>query len=279
MPYLYNYIPKQSGKTKIKTSSHRPIALTPDKRARIHMVIPHTKNARTEDRIIYALDFASAEDAINEIDKLYPHIKFFKVGLELFLASGWQVVDYIIKKGGKVMLDLKFLDIPATVAGAVKQVNRHQGISLLTVHGHQQTIAAAVDARDDIAMSILGVTLLTSFGPEDMLEFGNDASGELVSPEELVEARAISSLAAGADGLVASPMEAPKIRQECGKNFVVVTPGIRLDIIDGDDQRRIATPSMAVANGSDYLVIGRPIRDAADPIEVINSIKQELASL
>ncbi|MBE8182144.1 MAG: orotidine-5'-phosphate decarboxylase [Candidatus Portiera sp.] len=241
------------------------------------MTLTSSTKINPSDRIIYALDFSSTKDACQEIDRIYPEIVFFKVGLELFLASGWEVVDYIIHKGGKVMLDLKFLDIPATVASAVKQVNQHQGISLLTVHGHKQTIEAAVAARENQSLQILGVTLLTSFGPSDMLELvGQD---NFIKPQDLVLARAKSSLDAGADGLVASAMEAKQLRQSLSQNhgsdFVLVTPGIRLlaTAIDKDDQQRIATPQEALAQGSDYLVIGRPIRTAKDPIAIIQSIK------
>ncbi|MCH9665765.1 MAG: orotidine-5'-phosphate decarboxylase [Gammaproteobacteria bacterium] len=235
--------------------------------------------------IIYALDFADSKAACQEIDKLYPEITFFKVGLELFLASSWEVVDYVLNKGGKVMLDLKFLDIPATVAAAVKQVNQHKGVSLLTVHGHKQTIQAAVAARENLDMKILGVTLLTSFGPADMLEFTVtdpkninrlDITPPYITPLDLVLARAKSSLDAGADGLVASATEAKELRSAYGDDFVLVTPGIRFDASD-DDQQRVATPQVALANGANYLVIGRPIREAADPLAKVHAIKKLLS--
>ncbi len=252
-----------------------------------NLTITNLSNNSHDAIIIYALDFADSKAACQEIDKLYPEITFFKVGLELFLASSWEVVDYVLNKGGKVMLDLKFLDIPATVAAAVKQVNQHKGVSLLTVHGHKQTIQAAVAARENLDMKILGVTLLTSFGTDDMLEFtvtgpksqkatDLDITPPYITPLDLVLARAKSSLGAGADGLVASATEAKELRSAYGDDFVLVTPGIRFDTSD-DDQQRVATPQVALANGANYLVIGRPIREAADPLAKIHAIKKLLA--
>ncbi len=250
-----------------------------------NLTITNSPNNSHDAIIIYALDFADSKAACQEIDKLYPEITFFKVGLELFLASSWEVVDYVLNKGGKVMLDLKFLDIPATVAAAVKQVNQHKGVSLLTVHGHKQTIQAAVAARENLDMKILGVTLLTSFGPADMLEFTVtdpkninrlDITPPYITPLDLVLARAKSSLDAGADGLVASATEAKELRSAYGDDFVLVTPGIRFDASD-DDQQRVATPQVALANGANYLVIGRPIREAADPLAKVHAIKKLLS--
>lgn len=237
------------------------------------------KEIPLDERIIYALDFADGEEARKEVERTFPHIKFYKIGLELFLASGWKVVDYVLKKNCKVMLDLKFLDIPATVSGAVKQVESHGGISLLTVHGHQQTLEAAVSVRQNRDMKILGVTLLTSFGQEDMTEFGD----KNISPQDLVLIRAQKIAAAGADGWVASAHESRALEEQFGLlNFVLVTPGIRPKVsysIGQDDQKRTATPEEAMAKGSDYLVIGRPIRSITKDEDLdlkVKEIKEEI---
>ena len=224
-----------------------------------------------EDRIIYALDFDNEKEARQEIDRTRGAITFYKIGMELFLAAGWSLVDELTAGGIKLMLDLKFLDIPATVGGAVKQLGNHRGISLITVHGHKQTVAAALQARgENKDMKILGVSLLTSFAEEDMHEFGG------MSAQELVMLRAKSSLEAGADGLVASAQEAKELRRVFGNDFILVTPGIRLEDDKDDDQKRIATPKEAVMNGADYIVIGRPIRNSVDPTRIVNRIKQQI---
>lgn len=229
------------------------------------------------------MDFPDLKQAQKQVEVLFPEIKFFKVGLELFLAAGWQAVDYILEQGGKyngakVMLDLKFLDIPNTVAKAIKQVEgQGREISLITVHAHSNIIEAAIRARQNPNMKILAVTMLTSFSQKDMREFTGYTNNQL-SPSELVDARAQISLDAGSDGLVASPWEAQGLRAKYGNDFILLTPGIRLNNNEekNDDQVRIATPRQAVLSGADYLVIGRPITKSLDPLSLINKIKSSL---
>ena len=236
------------------------------------------KTIPLDKRIIYALDVADFKQAKEWVDLLFPEVKFFKVGLQLFLAAGWQPIDYILDKGGEVMLDLKFLDIPATVAKSVEQVIRQAPkVSLLTIHAHSSIIKAAADVCENSDIKILAVTLLTSFGKQDMEEFTGD-SGSVLTPAALVEKRAEVALAAGADGLVASPQEAAELRAKYGNNFLLVTPGVRLDDNQNEasDQIRIATPQQAVQAGADYLVIGRPISMAKDPVSRVQHIKSLL---
>jgi len=223
-----------------------------------------------DERIIFALDLPNPELALAMVDRLGGEIRFFKVGLELFLAGCWQVVDRIVDAGYQVMLDLKFYDIPATVSRAVAQLN-NRGISLTTVHGNDPIIRGAVESRGP-GLNILAVTVLTSFDPSGVEQMGFSGS-----VEDLVLARARRAVELGCDGVVASAQEARRLRKELGDGFLMVTPGIRLaDSTRHDDQRRVATPFQAIRDGSDYLVIGRPIRDAKAPERVIQEIKEQI---
>lgn len=220
------------------------------------------------ERIIFALDLANEKEARKWVERLLPEIVFFKVGLELFLATGWSLVEHIQSKGGKVMLDLKFLDIPNTVTEAVRQC-AGRGISFITVHGYPDTVAAALKGRDRDSMKILAVTLLTS----------QASDGNFQTAQELVVARARDSLKAGCDGLVASPLEAKVLREGFGKEPILVTPGIRDEGDIKNEQRRSSDAATAIATGSDYLVIGRPIRLAKDPLAKVKLIKEQIAEI
>ncbi len=231
------------------------------------------KDIPLNERIIFALDFADPREAASWIEKLESKIKFFKVGLQLFLAGGWPVVDQIIKRGNKVMLDLKFFDIPETVHQAVQQLKNH-GVTFATIHGNDAIIKAAMQDRAEL--QILAVTVLTSFDEDDMRQMG--LTGQV---EEMVRIRARRALASGCDGIVSSPLEAAALRRELGHNFFMVTPGIRpltKHEITQDDQRRTASPGQAIINGSDYLVIGRPIRTASEPLALVDSLQKEIAA-
>ncbi|MCL1979877.1 MAG: orotidine-5'-phosphate decarboxylase [Proteobacteria bacterium] len=222
------------------------------------------------ERIIFALDLADPRQALDLVDLLSGRIHFFKVGLQLFFAGGWPVVDAIVAKGCKVMLDLKLHDIPATVRLAIRQF-ADRGITFATVHGYGPVVAAALEA--DTEVRILAVTVLTSFGPEQVSELNFKGS-----VDDLVLSRATASLEAGAHGVVCSAQEAALLRFRLGQDFVMVTPGIRPANGDPGDQQRVATPGRAIADGADYLVVGRPIRDAADPDAVIAAMHQEIAA-
>ena len=224
-----------------------------------------------EERIIFALDLADPREAINLIDRLAGQIRFFKVGLQLFFSGGWPVVDYIVRKNCKVMLDLKLYDIPATIELAVRQF-ADRGISFTTVHGYAPVVQAALAA--DTGIRILAVTVLTSFGGEQLTELQYQGT-----VNDLVLQRAATVLGLGCHGVVCSAQEATLLRQHLGQDFIMVTPGIRPSGADQHDQQRIATPGRAIADGADYLVIGRPIRDAADPLACITAIQNEIRSI
>ena len=224
------------------------------------------------ERIIIALDVEHPEQAKEIVKKCESHVGFYKVGLQLFMASWFETVDWIVNRGHKVMLDLKFFDIPETVKLAVEQVN-NRGVSLATIHGNDPIIRAAVTARGD--MKLLAVTVLTSFGEEDMR-----AMGMTQSVQDLVFFRAKRAMELGCDGVVSSGLEAEKMRNELGEKLLIVTPGIRLDpkSDSGDDQKRIVTAGMAIGNGASHLVVGRPITKVKDPIKVIELMQQDIIS-
>ena len=229
------------------------------------------KEIPINERIIFALDVASQQDAQVWVEKLESHIHFYKVGLQLFLAGGWPVIEWIVKRGHKVMIDLKFFDIPETVQLAVRQLRNH-GITFATVHGNDPILRAAVAEKSDL--KILAVTVLTSFGEEDMREMG--LTGTI---EDLVFLRAKRALELGCDGVISSGLEAQRIRKESGDPFLIVTPGIRPGAnitLSEDDQKRIVTAQDAIINGADYVVVGRPISTAKNPIEVVASMQEEI---
>lgn len=232
-----------------------------------------TTSIPLQERIIVALDVDSPEQAKDLVKKCESHTSFFKVGLQLFMGSWFDTVDWIVDRGHKVMLDLKFFDIPETVKLAVEQVNS-RGVSFATIHGNDPIIRAAVSARGD--MQLLAVTVLTSFGEEDMR-----AMGMTQSVADLVYFRAKRALELGCDGVVSSGLEAEKMRQDLGEKLLIVTPGIRpgANVRDNsDDQKRIVTAGMAIKNGANHVVVGRPITRAADPIQVIEQMQQDIAA-
>lgn len=223
------------------------------------------------ERIIFALDVPQPEEAKNWVKRLDSDLKFFKVGLELFLAGGWDIVDYIIDRGNQVMLDLKFFDIPETVHLAVQQV-KDRGVSLTTIHGNDAIIRAAVSDKGKV--KVLAVTVLTSFDESDMRQMG--LSGPV---KDMVLIRAQKAIELGCDGVVSSALEAEPLRGKLGNDFLIVTPGIRpASTVPGeDDQKRIATAKNAILSGANHVVVGRPIRNAADPIAVVKQMQDEIA--
>lgn len=229
------------------------------------------KDIPLNERIIFALDFSDPEDAMKWVEKVDGDIKFFKVGLQLFLAGWWDIIDKIVKRGNKVMVDLKFFDIPETVQLAVRQL-KNKGVTFATIHGNEPIIEAAVKEKN--GLKILAVTVLTSFDESDMLEMG--LTGTI---DELVLLRSKKAFKLGCDGVVSSALEAEPLRDELGSNFLIVTPGIRPGInrdVEKDDQKRVATAKMAIQNGADYVVIGRPIRNSPDPVSTIHKIQAEI---
>lgn len=230
-----------------------------------------TKQIELQDRIIVALDVDRAELAKEMVKRCEARTRYFKVGLQLFMASYFEVVDWILDRGHKVMLDLKFFDIPETVKLAVEQVNS-RGVSLATIHGNDAIIKAAMEARGDL--QLLAVTVLTSFGEEDLR-----AMGMTQSVEDLVLFRARRALELGCDGVVSSGLEAERLRKDLGDKLLIVTPGIRpgANVRDGsDDQKRIITAGRAIATGADHVVVGRPITKAEDPLAVIEEMQEDI---
>lgn len=231
------------------------------------------KNIPLDERIIFALDVDSPQKAKEWVTRLESRVKFYKVGLQLFLAGWFPVIDWITARGHKVMVDLKLFDVPETVRRAVQQL-RNRGITFTTVHGNDPILRAAAAERGE-DLKILAVTVLTSFGEEDMLEM----FGAPCKVEDLVFVRARKALRLGCDGVVSSGLEAARLRGELGQNFLIVTPGIRPGAnvtIEQDDQKRIVTAGQAIADGADYVVVGRPIATAADPIAVVEAMQGEI---
>jgi orotidine-5'-phosphate decarboxylase len=222
--------------------------------------------------IIVALDVESAAEARELVAKLGKSVDFYKVGMELYAASGMEMVRDLQEQGKNVFLDLKFYDIPETVKRAVAQVAK-TGVQFLTVHGSASIMRAAVAGRGSSNLKLLAVTVLTSFGPEDMDDLGY--RGEIA---DLVERRACKAVECGIDGLVASPLEAAALRKVVGANITLVTPGVRSTGAAKGDQKRVATPAEAIRDGADYLVIGRQITRAANPAAEAERVLHEVAS-
>jgi orotidine-5'-phosphate decarboxylase len=229
------------------------------------------KRIPREERLIAALDVASAEQARSLVERLGDSVRFYKVGLELFMAGGmFELIDWLTKKGNRVFADLKFFDIPETVAAAVRGL-RNRGVTFATVHGNQGMLEAAGDAKGEV--KILAVTVLTSLDQGDL-----DDLGFRCDVEKLVLSRARRALEAGCDGVIASGIEAPALKRELGERLLVVTPGIRpVQNRPSDDQKRTVDVAQAFANGADYIVVGRPIRQAADPRAAAQAIQETIA--
>lgn len=229
------------------------------------------KDIPLNERIIFALDVDSKEQAEKWVDRLGDYIKFYKVGLQLFLAGWFPVIDMITDRGHKVMVDLKIFDVPETVKLAMRQL-KNRNITFATVHGNEPILRAAVEEKNGV--QILSVTVLTSFDEKDMKEMG--FSGSIA---DFVFIRAKRALDLGCDGVISSGLEVPQLRDTLGNNFLIVTPGIRpgenIEIFE-DDQKRIVTAQNAIKNGADYVVVGRPISRATDPIAVVKSMQSEI---
>lgn len=225
----------------------------------------------SDPKVIVALDYPNADAALAMADQLSPELCRVKVGKELFTVSGPQVVRALMDKGFDVFLDLKFHDIPNTVAAAVK-VAAQMGVWMVNVHasGGSRMMQAARQAVDSVPGNkthLIAVTVLTSMSPEDLAE-----TGIRLSPLEHVLYLAKLAKASGMDGVVCSAQEARALREHLGDDFLLVTPGIRLPGDAAGDQRRVVTPRDALANGSSYLVMGRSITGAADPVGVLQKI-------
>jgi orotidine-5'-phosphate decarboxylase len=225
-------------------------------------------------RIVVALDFPDAQGALAAAARLDPRLCRVKVGKELFVAAGPSVVEHLHERGFEVFLDLKFHDIPNTVAGACRSAAR-LGVWMLNVHasGGEAMLRAARDAVDGLTKPplLVAVTILTSLDDAALARIGFTGT-----VREHVESLARLTRECGLDGVVCSAQEAPWVRAAAGSSFMLVTPGIRLATDERGDQTRAVTPPEAIELGADYLVIGRPITRASDPVAVLESIRASL---
>jgi len=221
------------------------------------------------ERLIFALDVASLEEAQALISQLGDAVEFYKLGLEVFLSGHYfELLAELKRQGKSVFADLKLFDIPATVAAAVRQLAHHD-IDFCTVHGNDGMLRAAAQAKGN--MQILAVTALTSLDQGDLDDLGFQCDAQT-----LVLSRARRALALGCDGVVSSGLEVSTLRKSTDPCLLTVCPGIR-PVHNDDDQQRVMTPSQAINAGADYLVVGRPIRNAADPRAAAEAIQAEIA--
>jgi orotidine-5'-phosphate decarboxylase len=232
-----------------------------------------TRRIATRDRLIFALDVPDLQGARDLVTRLGDSVAFYKIGLELATSRHYfELLDWLIGRDKKVFTDLKLYDIPATVTAAVRQLSR-SGASFLTVHGDRAVVEAAALAKGE-QLKILAVTVLTSVAPADLA-----AMGVPLSIEEFVLQRARQAAAAGCDGVIASGLEAAPLRAALGTELLIVTPGIRPTDGARGDQQRVVTPTIAFRAGADHIVVGRPIRDAADPYLAAVAIQEEIAGV
>jgi orotidine-5'-phosphate decarboxylase len=231
------------------------------------------KNIPVRDRLIFAMDVPDTDSARRLVTELGDSVQFYKLGLELFMAGGYfELLDWMVGQNKKVFVDLKFFDVPATVASAVKRL-RNRGVTFATVHGNQSIMQAAAEVKGDV--KILAVTVLTSLDRGDL-----DDLGFKCDVEDLVLSRARRAFEAGCDGVISSGLEAEKLRQYIDQRLLVITPGIRpVDNRPSDDQKRVVSVEQAFRSGADYIVVGRPIRDAADPKAAAEAIQATIAGL
>ena len=225
------------------------------------------------DRLIFALDVSAVDQARGLVERLDDSVQFYKIGLELCMSGGYfDLLDWLVARDKRVFVDLKFFDVPATVAAAVRQL-RNRGVTFTTVHGNQSIMEAAAAAKGDV--KVLAVTVLTSLDRGDLDDLGFDCD-----VGDLVLSRARRALEAGCDGVVSSGLEALRLREFLDHRLLVVTPGIRpVENKPVDDQKRTVDVAQAFANGADYIVVGRPIRDASDPHSAALAIQATIADV
>ena len=215
------------------------------------------KNIANKDRLIFALDVDDCKKAKNLVEELGDSVSFYKLGLELMMTDEYfDLMSWMLKKDKKIFADLKFFDIPATVGAAVRSL-KNRGASFVTVHGNQAIMESAAENKGD-SLKVMAVTALTSLDRGDLNDLGFDCD-----VSELVLSRAKRALEAGCDGVISSGIEAPQLRKHINEKLLVITPGIRpVENKPCQDQKRVVTVEKAFSNGADYIVIGRPIRDA-----------------
>jgi orotidine-5'-phosphate decarboxylase len=232
-----------------------------------------TKEIQNQDRLIFAMDVPEVDRARELAEQLGDAVTFYKLGLELMMAGGYfSLIDWMVERDKKVFVDLKFFDVPATVGRAVARL-ASRGVTFATVHGNQGIMEAAAASKGDV--KVLAVTALTSLDRGDL-----DDLGFKCDVGELVLSRARRALEAGCDGVVASGLELPAMRKEIDNRLLVVTPGIRpVENRPEDDQKRVVTVEQAFRDGADHIVVGRPIRDAADPKAAATGIQETIANI
>jgi len=231
------------------------------------------KNIPATDRLIFAMDVPDCDRARTLAEELGDSVTFYKIGLELMMSGGYfELLDWMLARDKKVFCDLKFFDIPATVGSAVRQL-KDRGASFVTVHGNQSIMEAAAENKGD-SLKVLGVTVLTSLDRGDLDDMGFDCD-----VSDLVLSRARRALEAGCDGVISSGLEVPRLREFVDSKLLVVTPGIRpVDNKPAGDQKRVVTVDTAFSNGADYIVVGRPIRDADSPRAAAEAIQATIAA-
>jgi len=227
----------------------------------------------SQDRLIFAMDVPETSQAKALAEELGDAVTFYKLGLELMMAGGYfELIDWLVNRDKKIFVDLKFFDVPATVGRAVNRL-ASRGVTFTTVHGNQGIMEAAAAAKGDL--KILAVTALTSLDRGDLDDLGFDCE-----VDELVLSRARRALEAGCDGVIASGLELGALRRALGTRLLVVTPGIRpVENRPEDDQKRIVTVEQAFADGADYIVVGRPIRNAAEPRAAAAAMQKSIANI
>ncbi len=232
----------------------------------------NNRTIAARDRLIFALDVPDCDRARALVTELGDAVTFYKIGLELMMSGGYfELMQWLLERDKKVFADLKFFDIPATVGAAVRRL-RDRGASFVTVHGNQTIMEAAAAEKGD-KLKVLAVTVLTSLDRGDLDDLGFDCD-----VGALVLSRARRALEAGCDGVISSGLEAPQLREFIDPKLLVITPGIRpVDNKPEGDQKRVVSVEQAFANGADYIVVGRPIRDAADPRAAAESIQHTIA--
>ncbi len=225
------------------------------------------KNITDSDRLIFAMDVGKVDEAKALARELGDSVNFYKLGLELVTSGDYfGLLDWLVARDKKVFVDLKFFDVPATVASAVRGLN-NRGITYATIHGNQSIMEAAAEAKDDV--KILAVTALTSLDRGDLDDLGFDCD-----IEQLVLSRARRALESGCDGVISSGLEAPKLREYIDHKLLVITPGIRpVENRPVDDQKRVVDVAQAFRNGADHIVVGRPIRTAPSPRAAAEAIQ------
>jgi orotidine-5'-phosphate decarboxylase len=230
------------------------------------------KNIPDNERLIFAMDVPDCDRARQLAEELGDSVIFYKLGLELMMSGGYfELLDWLLAREKKVFADLKFYDIPATVGAAVRQL-KDRGASFLTVHGDKSIMEAAAENKGD-DLKVLVVTVLTSLDRSDLGDLGLDCD-----VGELVLSRARLAFETGCDGVISSGLEVPKLRKQVDPSLLVVTPGIRpVDNESTGDQKRVVSVEQAFRNGADYIVVGRPIRDAENPRAAAESIQATIA--